>query len=291
MAIIANFGRPLAATSHLHARICTPTSEASFKRVWSSGYDVRLTRERSWVRSSLPVCHSVIIFGFSFVILHRYLWKFTPQTSDFRLQTSNLKPQTSKSAGALPAGSWISVIMFPRHRRLTHTTTSLIHLTLCLLSAFHYCHHQSDHSSSKAERQWCSHFCNDAFRRTMFNSVAVHNGRPTITTGNFFNAFEKPELGALCLRRAFFSLLDTKAAKSGHPESNQGPSDVCSIYSQMLYQLSYSRSCPFTACSNFKQAAQKKYTNIFENKGIHIEGMIKHLTSCNYIVIQNNYNQ
>ena len=25
------------------------------KRVWSSGYDVRLTRERSWVRSSLPV--------------------------------------------------------------------------------------------------------------------------------------------------------------------------------------------------------------------------------------------
>ena len=29
--------------------------------------------------------------------------------------------------------------------------------------------------------------------------------------------------------------------KSGHPESNQGPSDCCYLYSQMLYQLSYSR--------------------------------------------------
>ena len=29
--------------------------------------------------------------------------------------------------------------------------------------------------------------------------------------------------------------------KSGHPESNQGPSDLCKLYSQMLYQLSYSR--------------------------------------------------
>ena len=29
--------------------------------------------------------------------------------------------------------------------------------------------------------------------------------------------------------------------KSGHPESNQGPSDTCKLYSQMLYQLSYSR--------------------------------------------------
>jgi hypothetical protein len=34
----------------------------------------------------------------------------------------------------------------------------------------------------------------------------------------------------------------TYQRKSGHPESNQGPSDVCRIYSQMLYQLSYSRS-------------------------------------------------
>ena len=32
-----------------------------------------------------------------------------------------------------------------------------------------------------------------------------------------------------------------KKTNSGHPESNQGPSDVCWIYSQMLYQLSYSR--------------------------------------------------
>ena len=28
---------------------------------------------------------------------------------------------------------------------------------------------------------------------------------------------------------------------SGHPESSQGPSDICNLYSQMLYQLSYSR--------------------------------------------------
>ena len=106
------------------------------KRVWSSGYDVRLTRERSWVRSSLPVCQ---------------------YASCSSLPWSLNAMMNIKLAGALPAGSWISVIMFPRHRRLTHTTTSLIHLTLCLLSAFHSCHHQSDHSSSKAERQWCSH--------------------------------------------------------------------------------------------------------------------------------------
>ena len=31
------------------------------------------------------------------------------------------------------------------------------------------------------------------------------------------------------------------SGKSGHPESNQGPSDLCKLYSQMLYQLSYSR--------------------------------------------------
>ena len=29
--------------------------------------------------------------------------------------------------------------------------------------------------------------------------------------------------------------------QSDHPESNQGPSDSCQIYSQMLYQLSYDR--------------------------------------------------
>ena len=32
-----------------------------------------------------------------------------------------------------------------------------------------------------------------------------------------------------------------KHEKSGHPESSQGPSDICNLYSQMLYQLSYSR--------------------------------------------------
>ena len=30
-------------------------------------------------------------------------------------------------------------------------------------------------------------------------------------------------------------------AGKSHPESSQGPSDVCNLYSQMLYQLSYSR--------------------------------------------------
>ena len=34
----------------------------------------------------------------------------------------------------------------------------------------------------------------------------------------------------------------TMAEKSGHPESSQGPSDFCTVYSQMLYQLSYSLS-------------------------------------------------
>ena len=29
------------------------------------------------------------------------------------------------------------------------------------------------------------------------------------------------------------------SSKSGHPESNQGPSDLCKLYSQMLYQLSF----------------------------------------------------
>ena len=33
----------------------------------------------------------------------------------------------------------------------------------------------------------------------------------------------------------------TPTKKSGHPELNQGPSDSCDLYSQMLYQLSYSR--------------------------------------------------
>ena len=31
------------------------------------------------------------------------------------------------------------------------------------------------------------------------------------------------------------------SSKSGYPESNQGQSDLCKLYSQMLYQLSYSR--------------------------------------------------
>ena len=39
---------------------------------------------------------------------------------------------------------------------------------------------------------------------------------------------------------AFF-MLAWQQNKSGRPESNQGPSDLCKLYSQMLYQLSYSR--------------------------------------------------
>ena len=39
----------------------------------------------------------------------------------------------------------------------------------------------------------------------------------------------------------------TVCKESGHPESNQGPSDCCRFYSQMLCQLSYSRSCRSTA--------------------------------------------
>ena len=35
---------------------------------------------------------------------------------------------------------------------------------------------------------------------------------------------------------------DERARQSGHPESSQGPSDFCTVYSQMLYQLSYSRN-------------------------------------------------
>ena len=37
-----------------------------------------------------------------------------------------------------------------------------------------------------------------------------------------------------------------RGEQSGHPESSQGPSDFCTVYSQMLYQLSYSRNglCP-----------------------------------------------
>ena len=30
-----------------------------------------------------------------------------------------------------------------------------------------------------------------------------------------------------------------RAEQSSHPESSQGPSDFCTVYSQMLYQLSY----------------------------------------------------
>ena len=35
---------------------------------------------------------------------------------------------------------------------------------------------------------------------------------------------------------------DERAGQSGHPESSQGPSDFCTVYSPMLYQLSYSRN-------------------------------------------------
>ncbi len=43
----------------------------------------------------------------------------------------------------------------------------------------------------------------------------------------------------LCGHSHFISKCSGK--RSGHPESNQGPSDACHRYSQMLCQLSYSR--------------------------------------------------
>ena len=44
-----------------------------------------------------------------------------------------------------------------------------------------------------------------------------------------------------------------RAEQSGHPESSQGPSDFCTVYSQMLYQLSYTRNglCPQATSSLF----------------------------------------
>ena len=51
---------------------------------------------------------------------------------------------------------------------------------------------------------------------------------------------------------------ERKKLKSGHPESNQGPSDFCRIYSQMLYQLSYSRSCSVIVRLLFPNKNQKK---------------------------------
>ena len=47
------------------------------------------------------------------------------------------------------------MIMFPGRDDSTHNHF-IVPLNLCLHSAFHYCHHQPDHSSSKTERQWCS---------------------------------------------------------------------------------------------------------------------------------------
>ena len=46
-----------------------------------------------------------------------------------------------------------------------------------------------------------------------------------------------------------------QALKSDHPESNQGPSDVCKFYSQMLYQLSYSRDASLRGAHNCISAA------------------------------------
>ena len=42
-------------------------------------------------------------------------------------------------------------------------------------------------------------------------------------------------------------MLENLTEQSGHPESSQGPSDFCTVYSQMLYQLSYSRNDMATA--------------------------------------------
>ena len=54
-----------------------------------------------------------------------------------------------------------------------------------------------------------------------------------------------------------------RAEQSGHPELSQGPSDFCTVYSQMLYQLSYSRNglCP-QATSTFLQSFAAQESNI-----------------------------
>ena len=43
------------------------------------------------------------------------------------------------------------------------------------------------------------------------------------------------------LKMHFFAKIDLHKQKSEHPESNQGPFDICEFYSRTLYQLSYVR--------------------------------------------------
>ena len=52
-----------------------------------------------------------------------------------------------------------------------------------------------------------------------------------------------PGVPLLCPQTSAREFPTQTCKQSGHPESNQGPSDCCRLYSQMLYQLSYSRSC------------------------------------------------
>jgi hypothetical protein len=55
--------------------------------------------------------------------------------------------------------------------------------------------------------------------------------------------------------RMLVTQIAARQCKSDHPESNQGPSDVCKFYSQMLYQLSYSRDASLRGAHNCISAA------------------------------------
>ena len=105
-----------------------------------------------------------------------YCWSTLPHWHycfSWSIHPKLLKQAPPKVAGALPAGSRISAIMFPGRDDSPHNHF-IVPLNLCLLSAFHYCHHQSDHISSKPERQWCSHKNSQCFW-SMFSRLRLSN--------------------------------------------------------------------------------------------------------------------
>ena len=60
--------------------------------------------------------------------------------------------------------------------------------------------------------------------------------------------------------------------KSGHPESNQGPSDLCKLYSQMLYQLSYSR--PVCHAAGIEAEQGREAIVVRRKRNHHWEGVL-----------------
>ena len=130
-----------------------------FRRPWQwvTSCDIQL----SLIPFPQPMPQSSFSFPFLTPKLHfLYLFLFFPRKNEDKAEKRQREQrksrETSKKAGALPAGSWISVIMFPRQR----TTCTHNHIIDPLSSVFAFRiplhHHQPDHGSSKAERQWCS---------------------------------------------------------------------------------------------------------------------------------------